>query len=76
MDVLCNLPIRITVGGPTAEAFAKVCADKGFESVSIDPDPDEAPLRKWLLEQRRMAHPGVRVVADNRSHPLLGRVAP
>lgn len=64
VDVLCNMPIRITVGGPTAEAFAKVCADKGFESVSIDPDPEEGPLRKWLLDQRRMAYPErVRVVA-------------
>lgn len=64
IDTLDNMPIRITVGGPEAEAFAKACGDKGFEAVSIDPSPDEEPLREWLLDQRRVAQPErVRVVA-------------
>lgn len=63
VDVLGNMPIRITAGGPKAEAFEEACRAKGFDKVSLDPSPDEAGLTKWLLAQHRNPHPDeVRVV--------------
>lgn len=57
IDVLGNMPIRITVGGPRATAFRTRCEEMGFEGVSIDGSPDEGRLVEWLLAQRRDPRP-------------------
>lgn len=63
VEVLGNIPIRITVGGANSKAFAKECEEKGVETVTIDASPDEDRLTQWLLLQRRTPQPKeVRVV--------------
>ncbi|MFT5733349.1 MAG: hypothetical protein ACJA2W_002126 [Planctomycetota bacterium] len=57
VEVLNNMPIHITVGGPNSKAFAKECEEKGVERVTIDGSPAEGPLTQWLLQQRRTPQP-------------------
>ena len=69
VEVLNNLPIHITVGGPNSEAFAKRCKAKGVDAVTIDVNSDEAPLARWLLEQRRTPQPKVVRVVVGKPFP-------
>ncbi len=69
VEVLGNMPIRITVGGANSKAFAKKCEAEGFKTVSIDPSPSEGSLTQWLLEQRRTPQPEVVRVVVGKPFP-------